>query len=279
MRPDAGPAFPPLLGLLASLGLAVGLFAFLVWPAHAQEGSVRAKPTGLSAQVSQDAVTLTWDDPNDDSITGYVILRRVRENDERGEFSELAADTGSAATTYIDDTVKTDTTYPYRVKAINEHGVSERSRWFHVDIPAAPAPEEEQAAEPSSKPTGLSATAIHDRVVLTWDDPGDDTITGHVILRRDKAKHEKGTFETVEADTGSPAMTYTDTGVVHQAFLSVDEAGTGATAATAVMLGIRRAAVEPATLTIDRPFIFLVRDRSTDAELFAGRVSELGQPG
>ena len=116
-------------------------------------------------------------------------------------------------------------------------------------------------------------------MVLTWDDPGDDTITGHVILRRDKAKHEEGTFETVEADTGSPATTYTDTGAVHQAFLSVDEAGIKATAATAAMTGITRAAVEPVTPTIDRPFIFLVRDRKTDAELFAGRVSELGQQG
>ena len=67
--------------------------------------------------------------------------------------------------------------------------------------------------------------------------------------------------------------------VVHQAFLSVDEAGTEATAATAATVGITRAAAEPVTLTIDRPFIFLVRDRSTDAVLFAGRVSELGQPG
>ena len=118
-----------------------------------------------------------------------------------------------------------------------------------------------------------------DYVDLIWDDPEDETITGYIILRRDKAKHEEGTFETVEADTGSPAMTYTDTGVVHQAFLPVDEAGTGATAATAAMLGITRAVVEPVTPTIDRPFIFLVRDRTTDAELFAGRVSELGQPG
>ena len=97
-----------------------------------------AKPTGLSATASHDSVTFTWDDPGDDSITGYVILRRVRENDEGGEFSELVPDTGSAATTYTDDTVAASTTYTYRIKAINDHGVSERSRWFHIDTPAAP---------------------------------------------------------------------------------------------------------------------------------------------
>ena len=74
----------------------------------------------------------------DDSITGYVILRRIRENDQGGEFSELVADTGTAATTYTDDTVEASTHYTYRIKAINEYGVSERSRWFHIDTPAAP---------------------------------------------------------------------------------------------------------------------------------------------
>ena len=97
-----------------------------------------AKPTGLSATATHDSITLTWDDLGDDSITGYVILRRVRENDVGGEFSVLVADTGTAATTYTDDTVAASTTYTYRIKAINEHGVSERSLWFHIDTPAAP---------------------------------------------------------------------------------------------------------------------------------------------
>ena len=70
------------------------------------------------------------------------------------------------------------------------------------------------------------------------------------------------------------------TDVVHQAFVEVDEAGTEAAAATAVIVGVKRA-VEPGelvTLTVDRPFIFLVRDRATGALLFVGRVSELEQP-
>ena len=96
------------------------------------------RPTGLEATESHGQVVLTWDDPQDDSITGYVILRRVRENDTGGDFSVLVADTGPAATTYTDDTVAAGTTYTYRIKAINEYGVSERSRWYHIDIPEAP---------------------------------------------------------------------------------------------------------------------------------------------
>ena len=57
--------------------------------------------------------------------------------------------------------------------------------------------------------------------------------------------------------------------VIHQAFVSVDEQGTEAAAATAVMMQLES---EPSELAIDRPFIFLVRDSATGAILFLGRL-------
>ena len=63
------------------------------------------KPRGLEATASHGRVVLTWNDPGDDSITGYVILRRVRVNDTGGDFSVLVANTTSTATTYTDTTV------------------------------------------------------------------------------------------------------------------------------------------------------------------------------
>ena len=196
------PATLPLLATaLAVLVVSGTLFTLYVHPAYAQDGSAPAKPTGLNATASDGQVMLTWDDPNDDSITGYVILRRVRVNDQGGEFSELVADTGSAATTYTDDTVAASTTYTYRIKAINEHGTSERSRWYHIDTPAPPVPDQ---------PTGLEATASHDSITLTWDDPDDDSITGYVILRRNRDTDAEGHFDELVANTGSAATTYTD---------------------------------------------------------------------
>ena len=197
--------FPILLAVIAALALAM-LFS----PVQAQEGSAPDQPTGLDATATHGQVVLTWDDPGDDSITGYVILRRVRVNDTGGDFDVLVADTGTDATTYTDDTVAAGLTYTYRIKAINEHGVSERSRWFHIDTPAAPAPEEEQAAEPPDQPTGLTATATHDSVTLTWDDPQDDSITGYVILRRVPGVDPEGQFSELVSDTGTDATTYTD---------------------------------------------------------------------
>ena len=197
--------FPILLAVIAALAMAM-LFS----PVQAQEGSAPDKPRGLEATATHDSVTLTWDNPGDDSITGYVILRRVRVNNTGGDFSVLVSDTGTAALTYTDDTVAASLTYTYRIKAINEHGVSERSRWFHVDTPAAPEPEEEQAAEPPDKPRGLETTATHSSVTLTWDDPQDDSITGYVILRRIPGVDPQGHFNELVSNTGTDATTYTD---------------------------------------------------------------------
>ncbi len=60
--------------------------------------------------------------------------------------------------------------------------------------------------------------------------------------------------------------------VLHKAFVSVDEAGTEAAAATAVIVGLTSAPVQPVEVRIDRPFIFLIRDIPTDSIIFIGRV-------
>jgi serpin B len=59
--------------------------------------------------------------------------------------------------------------------------------------------------------------------------------------------------------------------VVHKAFVSVDEKGTEAAAATAVVMEASAPPSEVVELTIDRPFIFLIRDIETGAILFVGR--------
>ena len=73
-------------------------------------------------------MTIIWANPDDDSITGYVILRRDKDlQTEEGTFFTVVSNTGTAATTYTDDTVAASTTYTYWIKAINAHGLSEIS--------------------------------------------------------------------------------------------------------------------------------------------------------
>jgi serpin B len=59
----------------------------------------------------------------------------------------------------------------------------------------------------------------------------------------------------------------------HAAKVSVDESGTKAAAATAVVMGHKSAATP--SVTFDRPFVFVIRDRLTGEILFMGRVESL----
>ena len=71
--------------------------------------------------------------------------------------------------------------------------------------------------------------------------------------------------------------------VIHKAFVAVDEVGTEAAAATAVVIvqvtGGSFDMPPKAALTVDRPFIFLIRDGFTRSILFLGRVEAPLIPG
>ncbi len=60
--------------------------------------------------------------------------------------------------------------------------------------------------------------------------------------------------------------------VIHRATISVDEAGTEAAAATAVVMPPSAMPANPVTVAIDRPFLFLIRDLQIGTVLFVGRV-------
>ena len=70
--------------------------------------------------------------------------------------------------------------------------------------------------------------------------------------------------------TGTLALYISE--VIHKAFVSLDEAGTEAAAATAVIMPESGPPELPVEVTIDHPFIFLIRDIETGAILFVGRV-------
>ncbi len=62
--------------------------------------------------------------------------------------------------------------------------------------------------------------------------------------------------------------------VVHQADITVDEAGTEASAATAAVMAGAAAPSQTVTLKVDRPFVFAVRDLTTGAVLFLGQIAD-----
>ena len=82
-------------------------------------------PQNLTAESTSTSVTLAWEAPDDSTVSGYRILRKKQDEDKLVVHVE---DTGSVETSYTDEAgVEPDTTYVYRIKAINAAGLSEWS--------------------------------------------------------------------------------------------------------------------------------------------------------
>ena len=108
-------------------------------PTTAPEVELPAKPTGLNHGASHFSVLLIWTDPDDDSITGYQVLR----GPDAASLSVLADDTGSATSSYTDNSVEAETTYVYAVRARNAGGLGPQSDPVTVTTLSAPPTSEE----------------------------------------------------------------------------------------------------------------------------------------
>jgi serpin B len=60
--------------------------------------------------------------------------------------------------------------------------------------------------------------------------------------------------------------------ILHKAYVSVDEEGTEAAAATAVIISLTSMPEEAVEMTLDHPFIYMIRDNISGTILFMGRV-------
>ena len=159
-----------------------------------------AKPTGLTATVSHDSVSLTWDDPGDESITGYQILRRDRALHAIGEFLVHVDDTGNANTTFTDNDVEPSVQYVYRIKAKNNAGLSELSEWVRANMPAP-------TRDPNSPATGVPTVTGTAQVgeVLTADTSGiaDADGLGNATFSYQWIRNDGSTETDIQDATGS----------------------------------------------------------------------------
>ena len=64
------------------------------------------------------------------------------------------------------------------------------------------------------------------------------------------------------------------TGILHKSFIDLDEEGTEAAAATAVIVGEVSAPIEEFDLSFDRAFYYAIYDHPTDTILFLGRMAD-----
>ena len=180
-------------------------------------------PRNLTGAANADGtVTLSWDAPNDDSVTGYQILRR-RPREGEGTLLVHVNDTGSTATEYTDTDVTADVLHAYRVKAINAVGLSRRSNFVNMTpaLPAEPAQNSPATGRPAISGTTqvgetltADTTGIGDadglgNVTFSYQWLADDvaiqgeTGSGHTLASSDAGKTIKVTVSFTD-DAGNP---------------------------------------------------------------------------
>ena len=93
-------------------------------------------PPGLRIFADHGRVTIGWDAPEDDSVTGYRILRRVQWEDE----ATLVSITGPGVTGWVDRQVSPDTAYAYRLQALRDGRPAARSRYLFALMPRVATP-------------------------------------------------------------------------------------------------------------------------------------------
>ena len=146
-------------------------------PPTLEANSPPAAPTGLAAAAGDGQITLSWNaaDPND-NVSHYEY--NVNHNDtgtgNLSGWSQWATVPGSGASTtsYIFTGLTNGREYRYHLRAVNANGESVGAPasgppWFVHAVPNAPP----------DAPTGLAATAGVRSVTLSWNNPGDASIT------------------------------------------------------------------------------------------------------
>ena len=172
----------------------------LVATVNARPIAVPAAPTALSATAGATEVALTWDDPDDDTITGYQVSTDGGETFADIDDTDISENDTDNTLAYTVTGLTNGTEYTFALRAENASGVGAASTVTAPTLPAAP--------------TGLTAAlgSGGGEVALSWDDPDNDTITGYQV-----STDGGTTFTDIpnSAHGGTNATGYTVTGLTN----------------------------------------------------------------
>ncbi len=153
------------------------------------QGTAPSVPAGLTATAGDTQISLSWNASS--GATSYNVKRSTTHG---GPYAQISA---PSATNYTDTGLTDGTTYYYVVSAVNSAGQSANSN----EVSATPV----SAVTVPSVPTGLTATAGDQQVILHWNaSPG---ATGYHVKR---GTTSGGAYTQVAAPNGTSD---TDTGL------------------------------------------------------------------
>ncbi len=147
-------------------------------------------PMNLTARATHNYVTLQWDPVTDPTAISYRVFRKMIGVDEQYQVHELwdwydvDPEEYEPDYTTVDGTlwhdvyeIKPETSYEYRVAAVNRNGDSEMSEPVQITTAAVQADQRQLPVTPFN----LTGEQTAEGVRLSWVTPDDPTITGFEI--------------------------------------------------------------------------------------------------
>ena len=149
-------------------------------------------PQNLRANSTSDSVTLAWDQPDDDSITGYKVLSGGPADPPH--LYVLVSDTNSTDAFHTVKGLEPSAAYLFGVVALSEHGESYRSDLLDVFTTAVPASTDfvttwrtMTPGEPITIPVGGASGTY----AINW---GDGTASGEITGDQSHTYDAPGTY-------------------------------------------------------------------------------------
>ena len=105
-------------------------------------------PKNLQGSVENGTVLLVWEAPDDNSVTGYQILRKTNKT-HGSSLAVYVEDTGGTVTSYVDSVVEAGVLYTYRVKAMGADGLGNQSNYTIISLPEPEMPPDPVKPDPA----------------------------------------------------------------------------------------------------------------------------------
>ena len=135
------------------------------------------KPTGFEVAPGNRKATLTWNDPDDGTVTKWQYSYKTTE--DYGSWIDMSG-SGADTVRHVVSMLANDTLYTFRIRAVNNVGGGAESD----EVSATPV------ASVPGKPTGLAALTGDGQITLQWTDPSDATIRKWQYAYKTTGKYE-----------------------------------------------------------------------------------------
>ena len=178
-----------LAGALVAGALVAGALVAGLTPQASATTAAPDRPTGLTADLDDGGVLLSWDAP-DETVDSWQVWRRLHP----AETAHTVVATVDGELNEWTDTDLTAGDRRYKVAAVRDSLTSRRSRFAKLML------------EPPPRPTGLTADLDDGGVLLSWDAPA-ETVDSWEVLRK---FHPAETTHTVVATVDGELNEWTD---------------------------------------------------------------------